>query len=73
MRVIVTRPHAQAEPLAERLRELGHTVVICPLLEIEPLGPEPVVVDGFDWIDRDERERGGRARPPLHGHDAEPG
>ena len=50
MRVIVTRSRAQAEPLAERLRELGHDVVLCPLLEIEPLGEEPVEVEGYDWV-----------------------
>ncbi len=50
MRVIVTRPRAQAEPLAERLRELGHEVVVCPLLEIEPLGEGPVEVEGYDWV-----------------------
>ena len=50
MRVIVTRPRAQAEPLAERLRALGHEVVLCPLLEVEPLGEGPVEVDGYDWV-----------------------
>lgn len=50
MRVIVTRPRAQAEPLAERLRELGHEVVLCPLIEVEPLGDGPVEVDGYDWV-----------------------
>ena len=50
MRVIVTRPRAQAEPLAERLRALGHEVVLCPLLEIEPLGERPVEVEGYDWV-----------------------
>jgi uroporphyrinogen III methyltransferase / synthase len=50
VRVIVTRPRAQAEPLAERLRELGHEVVLCPLIEIEPLGNGPVEVEGYDWV-----------------------
>ena len=50
MRVIVTRPRAQAEPLAERLRELGHEVVLCPLIEIEPLGDGSVEVEGYDWV-----------------------
>ena len=50
MRVIVTRPRAQAEPLAGRLRELGHEIVLCPLIEIEPLGDAPVDVDGYDWV-----------------------
>jgi len=50
VRVIVTRPRAQAEPLAERLRALGHEVVLCPLLEVEPLGEAPVEVEGYDWV-----------------------
>jgi uroporphyrinogen III methyltransferase/synthase len=50
VRVIVTRPRAQAEPLAERLRALGHEVVLCPLLEVEPLGEGPVEVEGYDWV-----------------------
>ena len=49
MRVVVTRPREQAGPLASRLEELGHEVVECPLIEIEPLG-EPVEVDGYEWI-----------------------
>jgi uroporphyrinogen-III synthase len=50
MRVIVTRAGGKAEPLAERLRELGHEVVLCPLIEIEPLGEEPIDVEGYDWV-----------------------
>ena len=34
MKVIVTRPRAQAQPLVGRLEELGHEVVECPLIEI---------------------------------------
>lgn len=50
MRIAVTRPRAQAEELAERLRELGHEVELAPLIELEPLGDEPIDVDGYDWI-----------------------
>jgi uroporphyrinogen-III synthase len=32
-----------------RLEELGHEVVECPLIEIEPFG-EPVDVDGYEWL-----------------------
>jgi len=32
-----------------RLEELGHEVVECPLIEIEPFG-EPVDVDGYEWV-----------------------
>ena len=49
MRVVVTRPRDQAGPLVRRLEELGHEVVECPLIEIEPL-PGPVDVEGYDWV-----------------------
>ena len=50
LRVIVTRAVGQMEPLAGRLEELGHEVVRCPLIELEPSGPEAVDVDGYDWV-----------------------
>ena len=50
LRVIVTRAVGQMEPLAGRLEELGHEVVRCPLIELEPSGPESVDVDGYDWV-----------------------
>jgi uroporphyrinogen III methyltransferase / synthase len=49
VRVVVTRPRDQAGPLVQRLEELGHEVVECPLIEIEPTD-EPVDVDGYDWV-----------------------
>jgi uroporphyrinogen-III synthase len=49
VRVVVTRPRAQAGPLVSRLEELGHEVVACPLIEIEPLSGM-VEVDGYDWV-----------------------
>jgi uroporphyrinogen-III synthase len=49
VRVVVTRPREQAGPLVRRLEELGHEVVECPLIEIEPLG-EPVSVEGYEWV-----------------------
>ena len=49
MKVVVTRPRDQAGPLVGRLEELGHEVVECPLIEIEPL-PGPVEVEGYDWV-----------------------
>lgn len=36
-RVVLTRPIAQAEPLAGRIRALGREVEVLPLLEISPL------------------------------------
>ena len=49
MKVIVTRPRDQAGPLAARLEELGHEVVECPLIEIEPF-EEAVDVEGYEWV-----------------------
>jgi uroporphyrinogen-III synthase len=49
VRVIVTRPRAQAGPLVERLEELGHEVVECPLIEIERTSDEPIDCVGYEW------------------------
>jgi uroporphyrinogen-III synthase len=50
VRVIVTRPEGQEEPLAARVRGLGHEVVLCPLTRIEPLGDAPIELGGYDWL-----------------------
>jgi len=50
LRVIVTRARGQLEPLARRIEGLGLEVVRCPLIELEPIGPEHVEVDGYDWV-----------------------
>jgi uroporphyrinogen-III synthase len=50
LRVVVTRARRQLEPLAERIEELGHEVVRCPLIELEPTGPDRIEVDGYDWV-----------------------
>jgi uroporphyrinogen-III synthase len=50
VRLIVTRPEGQEEPLVSRLDALGHDVVHCPLVRVEPL-PGPIVdADGYDWL-----------------------
>jgi len=49
VRVVVTRPADQAEPLASRLRDAGHEVAVCPLIRIEPLGGE-IDTTGYDWV-----------------------
>jgi uroporphyrinogen-III synthase len=49
VKVIVTRPRDQAGPLVARLEEMGHEVVECPLIEIEPLDG-PVEVEGYEWV-----------------------
>ena len=50
MRIIVTRPREHAAALVERLAELGHEVAVCPLIAIEPTGPDEVDVSGYDWL-----------------------
>ena len=50
LRVIVTRAREQLEPLASRIEGLEHEVVRCPLIELEPVGPERLDADGYDWI-----------------------
>jgi uroporphyrinogen-III synthase len=50
MRVIVTRPRAQADALVARLRSLAVEVVECPLIEIEAVSDEPVDAAGYDWV-----------------------
>jgi len=50
VRVLVTRPAGQEAGLVRRLEELGHEAIVCPLVEIEPLGDEPIEVAGYDWV-----------------------
>ena len=50
MRVIVTRPRAQAGPLVERIESLGHEVVECPLIEIERTSDDPIDCAGYEWV-----------------------
>ncbi len=50
MRVVVTRPREQAAGLARRLEELGHEVLVEPLIEIQPTGPREIDVAGYDWV-----------------------
>ncbi len=50
LRVIVTRPREQGRALAERLEALGLEVVLCPLLTLEPAGPDEIDVTGYDWV-----------------------
>ena len=34
----------------QRLEEIGCEVVECPLIEIEPLGDEPIDASGYEWL-----------------------
>jgi uroporphyrinogen-III synthase len=50
VRILLTRPEGRNEELAGRLRALGHDVVCEPLIAIEPLGDDPIQLDGYDWV-----------------------
>jgi uroporphyrinogen-III synthase len=71
VRVIVTRPRAQAGPLVERLEAAGAVVVECPLIEIERMSDEAIDAAGYDWVvvtsanGADELARRGRNLPRV--------
>lgn len=50
MRVLVTRAAAQAQPFVDALRAAGVEPVLCPLIEIESIGDDPIDVRGYDWV-----------------------
>ena len=50
MKIVVTRPQGQERELVAGLESLGHEVVHCPLIEVVPLGAEPVDVTPYDWV-----------------------
>jgi uroporphyrinogen-III synthase len=50
MRVIVTRPQAQGEPLLAELRARGFEAVPCPVIEIESIDDGPIDVSGYEWV-----------------------
>ncbi|HEU6446525.1 MAG TPA: uroporphyrinogen-III synthase [Gaiellaceae bacterium] len=69
MRVLLTRPEGRNERLAGALRDAGHEVICVPLIALEPLGDDPVELDGYDWVlvtsamGARELRRRGRGRP----------
>jgi uroporphyrinogen-III synthase len=69
MRVVVTRPSAQAGPLADALREAGFEPVVCPLIETQRIDDGPIDASGYDWVivtsANGAHELGRRAPPPL--------
>jgi uroporphyrinogen-III synthase len=71
VKVIVTRPRAQARPLVQRLEALGHEVVECPLIEVERTSDEPIDAAGYEWVivtspnGADELARRGRNLPKV--------
>src|SRR5258706_15859126 len=50
MRVVVTRPQAQAAPLLDALRAEGFEPVACPVIETETIDDGPIDVSGYDWV-----------------------
>jgi uroporphyrinogen III methyltransferase / synthase len=50
MKIVVTRAEAQSDELAARLEALGHEVLRCPLIRIEPLGDDPIDASAYDWL-----------------------
>ena len=50
MRVIVTRPQAQAEPLLNALRAEGFESIACPVIAIEVIDDGPIDTTGYDWV-----------------------
>ena len=50
MRVLLTRPQGRNERLAAALAERGYDVAIEPLIAVEPLGDDPIDLDGYDWL-----------------------
>lgn len=49
-RVVVTRPVGREREILERLRRLGHDALHVPLVALEPLGDDPIDVEGYDWV-----------------------
>jgi uroporphyrinogen-III synthase len=49
-RIVVTRAQEQSRELAAMLEERGYEVEICPLIEVEALGDDPIDVTAYDWV-----------------------
>jgi uroporphyrinogen-III synthase len=69
VRILLTRPEGRNEELAGALRSAGHEAECVPLIALEPLGDEPIDLDGYDWVlvtsatGARELGRRGRGRP----------
>jgi uroporphyrinogen-III synthase len=69
VKVLLTRPEGRNDELARALREAGHEAECVPLIALEPLGDEPIDLDGYDWVlvtsatGARELRRRGRGRP----------
>jgi uroporphyrinogen III methyltransferase/synthase len=49
-RIVVTRAREQAGELVGLLEDVGYEVVVCPLIDVTPLGDEPIDVSSYDWV-----------------------
>jgi uroporphyrinogen-III synthase len=69
VRILLTRPEGRNAELAHAIREAGHEAECLPLIALEPLGDEPIDLDGYDWVlvtsamGARELRRRGRGRP----------
>jgi uroporphyrinogen-III synthase len=69
VKILLTRPKGRNEELARAIRAAGHEVECVPLIALEPLGDEPIDLDGYDWVlvtsamGALELRRRGRGRP----------
>jgi uroporphyrinogen-III synthase len=50
LRVLITRPRDQAQPIADALAAQGFEVVVEPLIAVQPLSDEPIDVGGYDCV-----------------------
>ena len=50
VRVLVTRPTVRPTSCSPGWASAVHDVVHCPLIEMEPIGDEPIDVAGYDWV-----------------------
>jgi uroporphyrinogen-III synthase len=50
LRVLVTRPSAQAQGLVDELEARGFEAVVAPLIAVEPLSDDPIDVSGYEWV-----------------------
>jgi uroporphyrinogen-III synthase len=49
-RIVVTRAKEQAGELVRLLEDGGYEVAVCPLIDVTPLGDDPIDVSSYDWV-----------------------